>query len=90
LNALFTQPHSSPNQALLEGLLKRHKRDIAFAALGGILVASAWLLWPVLFSMRLDGTTSMSWSTVWIPLWIATFIGECARAKGADAAGRQQ
>lgn len=56
-------------------------RDIAFALLGVILVASAWLLWPILFSMKLDGTTSMSWATVWIPLWIASGIGEFVKER---------
>lgn len=41
-----------------------------------ILMVGAWLLWPILLSLRIDGTTSMSWATVWIPLWIADAIGE--------------
>ncbi|CAN0237782.1 unnamed protein product [Scytosiphon promiscuus] len=40
-----------------------------------ILMVSAWLLWPILLSLRIDRTTTMSWATVWIPLWIADSIG---------------
>lgn len=63
-------------QALLNGFLKRRKRDSAFFILAIVLVSSVWLLWPILFSLRVDRTTSMSWAAVWIPLWIADGIGE--------------
>ncbi|CAN0055900.1 unnamed protein product [Pylaiella littoralis] len=62
-------------QALLNGFLNRRKRDSAFVVLAIIVVVSAWLMWPILFSLRVDGTTSMPWATVWIPLWIADGIG---------------
>eukprot|EP00903_Cladosiphon_okamuranus_P008343 g8026.t1 len=62
-------------QALLRGFLERRKRDSAFVVLAAILGVSCWLLWPVLFCLRVDGTTSMSWATVWIPLWITDGIG---------------
>ncbi|CAN0552427.1 unnamed protein product, partial [Ectocarpus sp. 8 AP-2014] len=41
-----------------------------------ILLVSVSLLWPILFSLRVDGTTSMSWAAVWTPLWIADGIGK--------------
>eukprot|EP00752_Nemacystus_decipiens_P012075 g10705.t2 len=62
-------------QVLLRGFLERRKRDSAFVVLAVIVGVSCWLLWPILFSLRVDGTTSMSWAVVWIPLWIADGIG---------------
>ena len=72
-------PQQPQQQALLRGFLQRRKRDSAFVVLAAIVGVSCWLLWPVLFSLRVDGTTSMSWAVVWIPLWIADGIGESAR-----------
>ncbi|CAM9460898.1 unnamed protein product [Ectocarpus sp. 6 AP-2014] len=62
-------------ESLLNGFLKRRKRDIALVVLTVILLVSVSLLWPILFSLRVDGTTSMSWAAVWTPLWITDGIG---------------
>eukprot|EP00904_Undaria_pinnatifida_P007088 jgi/Undpi1/3509/HiC_scaffold_16.g06881.m1 len=51
------------------------RRDSAWLVLTVILLGGAYLLWPILFSLKVDGTTSMSWAAVWTPLWVADGIG---------------
>lgn len=80
--AILPTKQTTNKQALLNGFLKRRKRDSAFVMLALVLVVCAWLVWPILFSLRVDGSTSMSWATVWIPLWIADGIGELSFVKG--------
>lgn len=73
--------HGGTKQSLLNGFLKRRKRDIALVVLTIIVLVSASLLWPILFSLRVDGTTSMSWAAVWTPLWISDGIGKIRQCR---------
>lgn len=63
-------------QTLLNGFFTMSRRDRAWLVLTVILSGAAYLLWPILFSLKVDGNTSMSWAAVWTPLWIADGIGE--------------
>lgn len=40
-----------------------------------ILVVDFILLWPILFSLKVDGTISTSWVAIWTPLWIWDALG---------------
>ena len=59
------------------------RRDSAWLVLTVILLGGAYLLWPILFSLKVDGNTSMSWAAVWTPLWVADGIGEDNNARAA-------
>lgn len=41
-----------------------------------LLFVGAVLLWPILFSEKVDGNTSASWMALWTPLWICDALGE--------------
>lgn len=68
---------------MLNGFFTMSRRDSAWLVLTVILSGAAYLLWPILFSLKVDGDTSMSWAAVWTPLWVADGIGEDSSAGGA-------
>ncbi|CAM9252462.1 unnamed protein product [Ascophyllum nodosum] len=62
-------------QNLLRKFLTMGTRERVWLVLSFMVLVGAYLLWPILFSLRVDGYTSMPWSTVWIPLWVIDAIG---------------
>lgn len=51
-------------------------RDRFWLILSFTAFVGAFLLWPILFSLRVDGDISMTWTTVWIPLWVTDVFGK--------------
>lgn len=51
-------------------------RDRFWLILSFTAFVGAYLLWPILFSLRIDGDISMAWTTVWIPLWVTDILGK--------------
>lgn len=43
---------------------------VAFVSFVGLV-----MLWPILFSLKVDGTISASWGAVWTPLWVFNVAG---------------